>query len=623
MKYLKYKNDLLIFLIVLSSVFFVTILWSKINVPYFNKYEVIGIYSSLNYSSYNDVLRYTFFISVPVLSYIVALYFFKKKEFVNLTDLLSLKKNKYIPLYPTSKITVFYFFIFFLLIINEFFSLDMPNFKMDYWHDGDYLTAAKNYSITQKIWGSTYAVHGASMAIYPSLMWKLFNIESIGAYRLFPWFLIIILKLLCVYFAYLLSRIVLIKKIYKDIFFIIFGFLILSMSNFGSLADGYNLISFRDLYLILFLIFLFNIIILDKINFFNISSITIIPSITMLLHTDIGIYLNFTLFILVLYFIFLKQKKIIFNIFFIFSCFWLITIFLLGYEEFSLFIRNIPIMASSIDYLHGWVYPEPFFDIGNSKHASRATKGLFFQLLAGLIISYKVFIKDDHFDNRKKIFFLFVFILSFIFYRTALGRSDAFHIRMSGDLPLLIISFFILEYFLRYFEKIKLFSNEKLLKYFIISIFTISFFYLSYDKFNFNNVKNIKYRYTNFINLSNESFMDKDVIELVNYFKDISLGDNCIQNFTNNHAIPYFLNKKSCTPYYASILASPNILQHDYVLRIKKSKPAYILYASEKFTFDNIKVYDRLKIVNNYINQDYIYHKNINGYTIYKSIELN
>ena len=42
--------------------------------------------------------------------------------------------------------------------------------------------------------------------------------------------------------------IVLIKKIYKDIFFIIFGFLILSMSNFGSLADGYNLISFRDLY---------------------------------------------------------------------------------------------------------------------------------------------------------------------------------------------------------------------------------------------------------------------------------------------------------------------------------------------------------------------------------------
>ena len=93
MKYLKYKNDLLIFLIVLSSVFFVTILWSKINVPYFNKYEVIGIYSSLNYSSYNDVLRYTFFISVPVLSYIVALYFFKKKRICKSNRFIIFKKK--------------------------------------------------------------------------------------------------------------------------------------------------------------------------------------------------------------------------------------------------------------------------------------------------------------------------------------------------------------------------------------------------------------------------------------------------------------------------------------------------------------------------------------------------
>ena len=499
----------------------------------------------------------------------------------------------------------------------------MPDFKMDYWHDGDYLTAAKNYSINNKIWKSSYAVHGASMSIYPNLMWKLFNIESIGAYRLFHWFLIIFVKSSCLYFAYLLSKIVLLKETYKNIFFIIFSFLLLSMSSFASLANGYNLISFRDLYLILFLILLFNIIILDKTNLLHIVLITIIPSATLMLHTDIGIYLNFSLIFLLLYFYLINKKKKILSILATFLSFWLLTIFFIGYDEFLLFIKNIPIMASSIDYLHGWVYPEPFFDIGESKHGSRATKGLVLQLLAGLIIMYKVFIKNKNFDNRKKIFFLFLFVLSFIFYRTALGRSDAYHIRMSGELPLIIISFFSIEYILIYLEKFKIFPNKKIINYFTIIFFSLSIFYIGQSKFNYQNVKNINKRYINFVKLDDEYFMDKDVINLVNYLKEVTTMDQCIQNFTNNHAIPYLLNKNSCTPYYASILASPDILQEDYIFKLKATKPEYIIYISDKHTFDGIKVYERLKAVNNYINLNYDFHKKINGYTIFKSLKVN
>ena len=62
MQYYKYKNNLFIFLTVVLSVFITSILWSKINLPYTNKYNVMGLYSSLNYSSYNDVFRYVFFI---------------------------------------------------------------------------------------------------------------------------------------------------------------------------------------------------------------------------------------------------------------------------------------------------------------------------------------------------------------------------------------------------------------------------------------------------------------------------------------------------------------------------------------------------------------------------------
>jgi hypothetical protein len=43
-----YKNNLFIFFTTFISVFLVSILWSKINLPYNNKYEVMGVYSELN-----------------------------------------------------------------------------------------------------------------------------------------------------------------------------------------------------------------------------------------------------------------------------------------------------------------------------------------------------------------------------------------------------------------------------------------------------------------------------------------------------------------------------------------------------------------------------------------------
>ena len=197
-----YKNNLFIFFTTFISVFLVSILWSKINLPYNNKYEVIGVYSELNYSSYNDVVRYIFFITIPIITFLISLFFFKKNQFINLKDLLSVKNDRFDYNVSNKNIIYLYFISFLILIGVDFFSLEMPDFKMDYWHDGDFLTAAKNYSIKNKIWETTYAVHGASMSLYPNLMWKFFNIESIGAYRLFPWFLIILVKFFCLYFSY-------------------------------------------------------------------------------------------------------------------------------------------------------------------------------------------------------------------------------------------------------------------------------------------------------------------------------------------------------------------------------------------------------------------------------------
>ena len=616
MNYSKHKNNLIIFTLLFLSFLFSIFLWPKIILPYTNVHNVAGIYDNLKYSSHNDVTRYIFFIGFPVLTFFISLLLFKKEKMIHFNDLFKSNNEFFIINKDQKKVLFFSFIIFGFYILIEFLSLGVPDMKIDRVHDGDYLTAAMNYLLTNKIWSSSYAVHGASMSIYPNIMWKIFNVESIGAFRLFPVFMAILVKSFSLYFAFQLTNIVNVKDSFKVIFFILFSFLILSMSDFDVLVGGYNLISFRDLYLIFFLILLFNITIHEKNNYINIFLITLIPSLTMLLHTDIGIYLNFTLIFLMIYFYFSKKNKNWFIILII-AIFWLLTLKYMGLNDFKLFFKNILILTSSIDYLMGNPYPEPFFDTTGSKHASRATKGLVLQLIASLLVTYKVFIKNDNIENKKKVFFIFLFILSFIFYRNALGRSDSYHIRMSSDLPILIISFFTIEYLLMNMQKIFIFSKDKITNYITLVIFLLTISYLGFSKFNYSNIKNIQNRYSEFVRHEDGYFMNNDTINIINYLKEVTKDEKCIENFTYDLSIPFFLKKTSCTPYYSSWLASPTVLQQDYIKRLKIAKPNYIIYKSKHFV-DNLHVYERLELVNSYIIKNYDFHINIDDFLIYK-----
>jgi hypothetical protein len=621
MNYQNYKTNLLVFLIIIFSILVSTYLWPKIILPYSNPENVIGALSYAEYSPQNDVLRYIVFVGMPIFTFLCCLVFFKKKNLIKFKDLKNIKNNSLNYNVGLKNMMYLFYFFFVVYILIEFISNDLPIGKLDYLHDGDYLTAAKNYSITNNIWISSFSTHGGSMIFYPNIMWKLFGIESIGSYRLFTSFLMVLVKILSIHFVYQLTKIAFLNDNYKSIFFIIFSFAILSMSNFGILTYSYDLISFRDLYLILYLIISFNIIVLDKKNYFNIFLISIIPSVTILLHTDIGIYLNFSLLFYFFYFYIIGENNKNLFILFIILFFWLLCFVLFGFDEIKIFVKNIISISSSIGFTHGLPYPDPFFDIGELKHASRATKGLLLQIVAGLIVSYKIFIKNANITNEKKIFFFLFFLLSFIFFHTALGRSDSFHIRMSCDLPIMIITFFMLEYLLFYAQNLCKINIKKktsnlfiLITFFIIITFSISI------KFNYLNIKNFKERYIVYINQTDDFFMNNDTKDLIDYLKVVSLDDKCVQNFTYELAIPYLLNKPSCTPYYSSFLAGSTSLQKDYIDILKKAEPNFIVYKSDKFIIDGIEIQERLSSVNNYINLNYKLHNKINHFLIYKKI---
>ena len=276
--------------------------------------------------------------------------------------------------------------------------------------------------------------------------------------------------------------------------------------------------------------------------------------------------------------------------------------------------------------MHGLKHPVPFFSIGEIEYGARATRGLLLQLTAGLLTINYLFSDRKKIFSSKKMLFIFLFFISFIMYKNALGRSDTNHLRMSADFPILINCFFILNYLLIFLEKkiaIKKFLSQKV--FFSLSIIFLVLFYINnQDNYRIDNIRNFQKNFTNYINLEDKHFIDQKNIKLLDYYKQITEKDNCIQIFTYDSAIPYLLKKPSCTKYYSSYLASPIVKQEDYIRQLKKIQPKYILYKSPATNFEitynleHPEIFERLELVNFYIISNYELHKKFDGYEIFQ-----
>ena len=134
----------------------------------------------------------------------------------------------------------------------------------------------------------------------------------------------------------------------------------------------------------------------------------------------------------------------------------------------------------------------------------------------------------------KKLSISFLFLLSLIIFKNALGRSDSSHIRGVHDLPILINFIFILSYSLIFVEKKflkKKISSNKIFN--TLSILFLLFYYISnHHYYKFENVKNFNKNFINFLKLEDQVFLDKKTSELINYYKKISKKDNCVENIT-------------------------------------------------------------------------------------------
>ncbi len=601
--------NLIIGTLFVLSVMVVTFIWPHLDLNISNVTGATGSITQQNYSTDSDTVRYVIFISFPLIIFFLSFFYFKKEKVRSFYDLIRYPHFEEQKKFNIKDISL----LLLIFIILEFISLGFPLGPIDTFHDGELLSVAKNSLLTKSFFIDTYTIHGLSDIFYPLAFWKIFNQETIGAGRSFFLFLILALKFLTIVLAYQISKFSFVKN--KKIFFIFFSLILISMSYY-QVPINFSYFSYRDIFIIIFLIFFSHVFLKQETNLLIKFMLGLVPSIALIMHIDTGTFLFVLLFSYIFYLLINKKTGDIFTILISISITWIFLILFFGLEEISNFFKNAITIILSMDYLHGIIYPEPFLSIGENKNGMRGTRGLLLQLFAGLFVLYHFISKKNNLSNNGKLFFVFLFFLSFIMYKNALGRSDSYHIRMSNDLPILINVFFILNIFLNYFEKkfnLGEISNKKNLIFLII---LLNLFYL--DKFNYQNMLKFKSNLMNFVALPNSSFMDNKKKNFVNTFKELSKNDTCVQNFTDDLILIYLIEKPSCSKFVASWLASPLKLQDEYIESIHSNKPNYIIYDSPYFKVDNIPMSDRLVNVNNYILENYEFFDSINDYKILK-----
>tara|TARA_E500000178_G_scaffold354812_1_gene425190 strand:+ start:849 stop:2666 length:1818 start_codon:yes stop_codon:yes gene_type:complete len=587
---------------------FFSYIWQFINLPFSNPNEVVGILAEKKINPLNDTVRFiALFTGTVGFFFFIRLY--QEKNLFNIDFLFNKSKFSNLSSIKINDIKFVLAFLFIYLAI-DFFSYNPNYFFYDPLHDGDNLTPAQNFEISKKIWSSSYAIHGASNSLYGFLGWQIFDVKSIGSLRYFYVLLLFFLKILTVIFSFQILKLINLEKKNKKIIFLILSIIFINFVNYQT-PINYSILSFRDIFLVLYLIFLIQLFSQQKLNKNIIFILSIISNIALIFHYDIGTYLQITNIFLIIYFFVSKKFNLIFFFLVSYLVCWTILLIIFGFKELNLFLEHYSIIVKNIDFIHGLSFPHPVFDLGNNQHAARATRALFLLVAATCLVIEIVIFQKKKLSNNQKILFIFFIILGVLSFKNALGRSDSYHIRMSTEIPLIIILTLFFSNIINSNLLLKLNGNFKNI---ILIIFLSSAIFFKFDYINIINFnKNVK----SFILAKDNKYLDKDTLIFYNDAKNILYQEECIFNFTMDLGLPYLLRKKTCSRYFQTYIFSGKDNEKKYISDLKNINHKYIIYESPKFVVDNIKIVDRLKFVNKFIKDNYNPYYEKNGFKIY------
>ena len=592
-------------LALICGIAFCTFSWNYISFPYDSTNTIIGQYSLNQINPLNDTLRGISFILIPLFLYFITFLKFNNQS-------LSYSSSHYN--FPTSNKNIKYLSLILIIFsILEFYSLDYKNFisNLDVHHEGTFLSAQSNLFYKNKYWTGTfydYGFLGNSIGIFSK---TIFGDYSIGIQRFSFVFLILINKILIILIC---KKIVdnLDNSNQKEILFLIFTLASLTLASFYVDVTPFHPRIF--IYLV-FTSLVFSIINSEKNNIITSLLTGSLSLFSILFYWDIGTYINLLLGIFLVYLFFSKKRKIFFQVILGMTASWIIFIIIMPINELKEFINQYVFIINISDYLIGIEFPKPFSD-----KSTRHTKALLLIILSGVLLINYIFNKKKNESNQSKFLLIFLFISSIIFFKSGLTRSDGPHIKYTSGIYTMLIFFFISYYFTNYLIRFsflkKIFNLFREKNYFlIVSILICLVFFLRVNHLNLTNVFNMNKNFQGITKIDDYKFLNNDYLNFLNIYGNLVKDEKCIQQFTDDNAIPYLLNKPTCTKYYVHAHVIQNWTEDDFIKEIDNTKPQYILYSSEVNWF---KSRNNAPKADRYILENYSLFKDLSPWIIYK-----
>ena len=281
------------YIILFFSILFVTLLWDKILIPLNDSYAY-GVYKENNYHPINEIIRFIFYIFVPLVLFFVSFKIINKNNCFQIKEIFLYKKS--ILESEDNKLNNYISVLLILLIILEFLSIDFIGIhkNLDSFHDGVYLSASSNFLIKKGLWTSSFVEYGL-INFDSAFIWSIFNIKSIGSAKFLKYFYLLLNKVILILILNKVSQNLFRDHNARSIFFLI-------VSLFSvSLVDYYQFEASEfpsRLFIMLLFQFLFLIILTSNTNSYLTSLIFgIMSPFSILWSLDMGIFINLLFFL--------------------------------------------------------------------------------------------------------------------------------------------------------------------------------------------------------------------------------------------------------------------------------------------------------------------------------------
>ena len=538
------KQNLITIISVIISILFSSYLWDFIKLPY-KEVNIIGVYSSNEYNSINEILRYIFFIFFPF-SVFIGLQFFYKNISLNIFyTQLTINENAY---YKDLKLLNLTLILLLFLTFLEFFSVSFDLGKLDLFHDGQRLSSAYKSLSDNSLWSGSYVIVGIFYeTLSAKFIWQLFDHESIGLMRFADRIFILLCKILIILIVYKIAIFSKLKFFYKEIFLVICSLILIpNLFDYHNSRIDSEYLSFREFPVLILTYFFLEIISNKNTNKILINFLGPISFFSMIWSIDRGLICNLLIIVILFYFLLTKQFKcsIILLLSVIFT--WVLSIIFLQ-NEFNFFLDNTLGLLRNINYIFGEIHTIPFGSDPASFRSVKILSGVIFCL----IIAFSLFRKNNSSNSSQfKIAMLFLAIVSFLTYGYNLGRSGGSHLKEVFGYSIIFTTIIIIAYLLQFISKKNLLKSISKFKINIfLLIFTLSVFF-SFHNISFKNIIKFNERFFKYVNLEDSYFLRKVDILFLNKTKNIIKDYKCVQMFSNEAAYLYLLKKANCTKYY-------------------------------------------------------------------------